>query len=222
MTGSGRGSRSRPTLPGATAHAVVVDDGDVVARHRPAHRARPHRHQRRAVGDHEVALGLAVELVDRQPEASRDPSRAARRQGSRRRSRSSAGAGPSRRRRARPPDQLERGRRQEDVPDPVARHEVKRPLGLEPARPVGDAPAGPNARPGTARRTGRRSRPSPPASRTGRPAAARSHAATATPGQVAEEEPVGVERALRRPGRARGVDDDRRVVGGGDGRAMRR
>src|SRR3546814_15138084 len=53
--GAGRASRALV--------AVVVDDGDSVARHRPSPGARLHRHDLGAVGDPEVALGLAVTLV---------------------------------------------------------------------------------------------------------------------------------------------------------------
>src|SRR3546814_14723227 len=63
--GAGRASRALV--------AVVVDDGDSVARHRPSHGARLHRPDLGALGDHEVALGLAVELVPAAAAASAPP-----------------------------------------------------------------------------------------------------------------------------------------------------
>ncbi len=56
-------------------------------RERRAHRARMDRHERRAIADHEIAFGLAVELVDRDAERRRGPSRATPGPGSRRRCR---------------------------------------------------------------------------------------------------------------------------------------
>src|SRR6185503_6836944 len=60
-------------LPRGQLAAALVDDADGVPGNGGAGPARPYRRQRRSVADDEVALGLAVELVDGEPERAAAP-----------------------------------------------------------------------------------------------------------------------------------------------------
>src|SRR5262249_41294966 len=63
--------RDHPGLASWLDPPALADPGDRVAGAGASHRARPPRHQRGAVADQEIGLGLAVELVD--VEAERRP-----------------------------------------------------------------------------------------------------------------------------------------------------
>ena len=210
MTGSGRRDGDLPDDAGGDRRPVVVDDRDLVAGHGAAHRSGPDRHDPVAVGDDEVALGLAVELVDRRPQDVPAPVQELRAEGL-----AAAGHGPQAQVRAGPgagaADHLERGRRQEDVPDGVPCHQVQRALRVELPGAVGEDGQAPV--PGREQDVVQAADPGPVGRRPEDVARLRwERLGEQDAGHVAEQEPMGVERALGRAGRARRVDDDRRVI----------
>src|SRR5581483_2961884 len=65
--------RDAAHLAGRKLAALAVDDRDRMSRDGGPGPAGPHRRKRGAVADHQVALGLSVELVDRQSEGGAAP-----------------------------------------------------------------------------------------------------------------------------------------------------
>ena len=194
--------------------AVVAEDLDLVAQRRPADVPGRRVEQRRARGDDHVAFGLAVELVQRQAQFRMAPFEqllAQRLAAARGRAQRQRPAGARRRHQAQHP---QRRRRQEGAGDPMARHQVESGLGVE----LGEAPRQHRHAvvPGRQQHVEQAADPRPVGRRPdqvavpGKGAVGHLHA-----GQVTEEHAVGVQHALRLAGRAGGVDDDGRVVGGG-------
>ena len=180
-----------------------------MARIRPPHRAGLRR-PRLAVPDQQVRLRLAVELVQPRAQPLRAPRRrlladhlaAARERAQRQRRAVVRGHHPQRR------------RRHEDVAHAEPRDQVERQLGIELRRlerehraavvEAGHQHVEEAAHPGPVRR------------RPDQVVRLREEVVRELePRQVAVENAVGEQRALRRPGRARGVDDQRRRVGRG-------
>ncbi len=109
--------------------------------------------------------------------------------------------------------QLQRGRRQEHVAHAEIGHQLHRRLRLELAGAMSQRSARRDTTPETAHRTARRSRPSPPASRTRRSGLGKKSCTISHAGQMAEQHAMAVQRALWISGGAGGVDDDGGIVG---------
>src|SRR5882672_9855459 len=171
---------------------------------------RAHRREHGAVSDHQVALRLTVELVDGEAERAAPPLDQILAEALT--TRGEAAETHARFYRSGRAQQLQRGRRHEDVAHPMARHQPHRLGRVELPRPVRDhadavMPGGhedveESADPRPVRR-------GPEAVPGLRKAVVRILDA----GEMSEQRPVRMKRALGLAGGAAGVDDERRIVG---------
>ena len=104
--------------------------------------------------------------------------------------------------------------KEERIADAVLLEQVVGLLGVEAAAVAEDRDAEDTSS-AAARPSGRRSMPSRPATRTCRPSAERNRASARSPARCRCMHAVRLQRALRRAGRAAGVDDQRGIVGRG-------
>ena len=224
ITGSGRLTAIWPSSPGLRTRAVAADHRDRVAGHRLADRAGPRHADRRAGADHQVAFGLAVELVDGERRAPPCPIRRSRRRAPRRRSRPSAarmswrprGFGTARSMRSAVGGM-------KALRTPMRAISAKASSGSNLSKRARHHRHAVMQARQQAHRAGRRPRPSRPASRSGRPAAGRTRAAARCPADGRAARDGACSAPLGWPGGAGGVDHHRRIVGrGGDRREIGR
>ena len=210
--GVGPPVRDAPQFARGQLLARLVDDAHGVAGDGGAHPPRADLRKGGAVPDHQVALGLAVELVDGEAEGAAAPfdqvfaqALAAARQGPQ------PHAG---RRRTRSAQQLQGGGRHEHVADLVARHQAQRLRRVELPRPVSN-----DGNPVVPGRQQHVEEPADPRPVRGRPepvaAPWKAIVGMLDAGQVPEQDAMRVQRSFRLPRRARGVDDDGGILGGG-------
>ena len=201
-------------LAGRQHAAVVADDLHLVAERRLADPAGRRVEQRRAGRHDHVAFGLAIELVQGQAEFAPSPFQqflaerlaAARRRAQRER--------PARARRRHQPQHPQRGRRQEGAGHLVARHQVEGRLGVELGEAAGEHRDA--VMPGRQQHVEQAADPGPVGRRPDEVAFLRKRAVRhLDAGQVPEQHAVRMQDPLGLAGGAGGVDDDRRIVGGG-------
>ena len=192
--------------------ALVVDDADVKTRRRLAHRAGADRKQVRVAADHEIALGLAKHLMGVDAKGLAHPAEqlaAERFTAGKDAAQLDAGmlhAGL--------PHQLQRGRRQEDVADAEIGHHLHRRLRLEFSRAMTDQ--GNAVIPEREQAVDEPADPGPVRRRPHEIAGpGQEVVAHLDIGEMTEHDAVRMQRALRIACRARGVDDQRGIVGGG-------
>ena len=216
ITGSGRFTAIWPISPGFSARAVAVDHRHGVAR-APACRSRraASTPSRRAGAEHQIAFGLAVELVDGEAEGRACPIRSVSAPSDSppepTRAQLEVVAAARARRRA---QHAQRGRRDEGVAHAGLAPSARRP----PPDRTSRTGAPPPARRDAGSAAGTSSRPPAQAQSAGvqkrSPGLREELMRQLDAGQMAEQHAMRVQRALRLAGGAGGVDHHRRIVGG--------